>query len=98
MPCVLEIEMDEFQLRVTTFIKSLGSSFTLEEREQLLAYVEETLTADDIDDTTRRRAIVQKLIHSGCRQCVKGLVRRGKKLGKSVNEPPDPLARESDKG
>jgi hypothetical protein len=93
MALIYEIGIDEFHLRVTTFVKSLGSSYSLEEREQLLVYVEETLMDTGIDDLTKRRAIVQKLIHNGCRQCVKGLVRRGRKLGKCVNEPPDTLGR-----
>lgn len=95
MSCVLDVTIDEFSLRVTTFIKSLGNSFGQEEREQLLLYVEETLTDAHIDELAKRRAIVQKLMDSGCRQCVKGLVRRGKNLRKHPARPPWSLVRRS---
>jgi hypothetical protein len=89
---VLDIAIDDFSLRVTTFVKSLGNSFGADERENLLRYVEETLTDSHLDDSTKRRAIVQKLIDTGCRQCVKGLVRRGKRLRKHPGQPSGPLA------
>ncbi len=95
MSCVLDITIDEFSLRVTTFIKSLGNSFGEDERERLLLYVEETLTDAHIDDLTKRRAIVQKLMDTGCRQCVKGMVRRGKKLRKHRAGPPWSLVHRS---
>lgn len=84
MSFILELSMDEFSLKVKVFIKSLGPSFGTEQREELLAYIDETLTDSELDDLSKRRAIVQKLMDDGCRQCVKGLVRRGKSMHKVV--------------
>jgi hypothetical protein len=88
MSFVLNVPIDEFSLRVTTFVKSLGNSFGADKREQLLIYVEETLIDSRLDELWKRRAIVQKLIDCDCRQCVKGLVRRGRKLHKHPGQPP----------
>ncbi len=83
---IQEIDMDDFELRVTTFLNSLGESFGDQEREQLLKYVNDTLSAEDIEDKDKRRAIMQKLLNGGCRECVKGLVRAGKNMKKSRGE------------
>lgn len=83
MAYILVVSIDEFGTKVTLFIKSLGNSFGEDQREELLSYVEETLLDGALDDASKRRAIVQKLIDSGCRQCVKGLVRQGKSARKN---------------
>jgi hypothetical protein len=79
LPEVLKIDISEFQLRVTNYVK-LDDTIDEVKKHELLEYIEETLTDNTLDPDSKFRAVVQKLTDNGSRQCVKGLVRRAKEL------------------
>lgn len=80
LPCLESISVQELDIQVTNYIKALDNIDT-GDRDALLLYIADTVSDRLLDDTSKRRAIVQKLIDSDSREFVKNLARRGEKLG-----------------
>jgi hypothetical protein len=84
LPCLESISIQELDIQVTNYVKAVDG-ITSDERTEILDYVSETIADVLLDDTSKRRAIAQKMIDSDSREFVKNLSRRGAKLG-----PPRP--------
>lgn len=83
--CVLRIEISELHVRITSYIKALDFIDDAA-KDELISYFDETLTDYRLSKEDKYRAVVQKLMDCDCRQCVSGLVRRAKKLGRSPHQ------------
>jgi hypothetical protein len=64
---------------VTNYVKAVDMIDDATKQE-ILDYVNATISDDPIDDALKCRYIVQSLVDNDCRQCVKSLVRRSKEI------------------
>ena len=76
-PAVRELPISDVYGQIISYIEALGR-MDGREKLQLRQYIDEVYADSLMADEAKCQQFIQKLVDAGCRDCVKGLIRRRK--------------------